>query len=107
MTYMRQRLSNSSVFLMEFFRDYDSTKRGYISTHDMLRGLDGCRCFQDMSRGEKGLVVRFFRFESSCSRRRTNGCRAAKTGRSSSKIRRSTMLSSVKSCSPPTTLGFR
>mmetsp|Transcript_24538 Transcript_24538/g.80413 ORF Transcript_24538/g.80413 Transcript_24538/m.80413 type:complete len:259 (+) Transcript_24538:318-1094(+) len=60
MTYMRQRLSNSSVFLMEFFRDYDSTKRGYISTHDMLRGLDGCRCFQDMSRGEKGLVVRFF-----------------------------------------------
>jgi len=60
MTYMRQRASNSSVFLLEFFRDYDPYRRGYISDTDYFRGLDSVRCFSDMSLQERYLLLRTF-----------------------------------------------
>jgi hypothetical protein len=60
MTYMRQRASNSSVFLLEFFRDFDPYRRGYISESDFFRAIDSVRCFTDMSITEKYLLLRTF-----------------------------------------------
>lgn len=60
MTYMRQRLTNSSVFLVEFFRDTDSGRRGYMTTAGFMRGLDNVRCFHDMSKAERMLLIKMF-----------------------------------------------
>jgi hypothetical protein len=60
MTYMRQRLNNSSVFLVEFFRDADASRRGYITTAHFMRGLDNVRCFHDMSKAERMLLIKMF-----------------------------------------------
>mmetsp|Transcript_5133 Transcript_5133/g.12342 ORF Transcript_5133/g.12342 Transcript_5133/m.12342 type:complete len:376 (+) Transcript_5133:233-1360(+) len=60
MTYMRQRVTNASLFLVEFFRDFDPARRGYTSAYIFLRGVDMARCFTDMSKNELRLVVRMF-----------------------------------------------
>jgi len=60
MTYMRQRAANSSVFLVEFFRDFDVHRKGFISASDFYRGLDAVRCFSDMSRPERRLLLKMF-----------------------------------------------
>lgn len=60
MTYMRQRASNASVFLFEFFRDYDPHRRGFISDTDFFRGVDAVRCFSDMSIPERYLLLHTF-----------------------------------------------
>ncbi|KAJ1474439.1 hypothetical protein T484DRAFT_1832311 [Baffinella frigidus] len=56
MTYMRQRVTNASLFLVEFFRDFDPARRGYTSAYIFLRGVDMARCFTDMSKNELRLV---------------------------------------------------
>jgi len=60
MTYMRQRASNASVFLYEFFRDYDPYRRGFISESDFFRGIDAVRCFSDMSMPERIMLLHTF-----------------------------------------------
>ena len=60
MTFIRQRLSNSSVFLVEFFRDSDSKRTGYCTASSFLRSLDNSRCFSDMSNEERSLLIRMF-----------------------------------------------
>jgi hypothetical protein len=40
--------------------DADASRRGYITTAHFMRGLDNVRCFHDMSKAERMLLIKMF-----------------------------------------------